>query len=631
MPVDCEDTFYGEHSRGIYGEDYWIIDDTRKIAICTVPKAGRHILDRSYLAVTEHRPSYYLDSKMQDEEVDIEIERLVKRLKDFDSYNKQQVKDENYLPFFIISEKYKRAILSRHPFERLYSLWSDMFKLSHHETHVRFSSKNKLMTALLTEIKKYELPKTAPPAGYSCNFEAFLHYVANQNFNEIDNLFLPTSTICQPCSNDVDYVAFGSSLNEDLVGLFEKLLDREVGENMDDNLDYDPWAETDGADGIEFEDDLDDDDDFSFALDPEDFETGEKNFNKPDANKSKFKTKARRLHSNQDDWLDESDDLGDADYEVSQELESEAEAGENQGEELSEENKYKGDGKHHHHAHKTSEEDSEDDEEDEDEAAEDKAEDQGDVEADDSDEDSEDGESDEQDESEDDESADETEDGEDELPECEDEPEPETTDEESSDEEKDKNSEDDSENDSEDASDEDSEDDSKKEPKCRPKKTAEELWNEERDANHEKLDANDFEGGIHSRKRRSFSYNRVNEQYIGYIEDHEAIQEINRNLETYSRLQVYNKDTQVKEIYQKLFHKNETLGTILYQKYKWDFMLFGFTTTGYFLTGEVQEETMAERREEESIKNMMEELMAKKKISRVHHSHDYSDANLQLH
>lgn len=258
MPVECNDE--GEENgvnpgQDLFGSFNWVTDPLRKLAICAPPKTGSSTFQRAYLALAKNKIEFYLNQTM-DSWVDSWDGIVFKRLPHvhIESVPPYDQRDGSY----VFQTNWTRIIAARHPFERLYSSWKTIFSLENWN-HIPNEENNRwqkyrndidlyeLQASKIVDVhgghlKKINIEEYMPMDGRMfkkpniinqelwerkenmvTTFIAFLHYIASVDFMWIDPTFLPLSMTCQPCANDISYIAKIETLSDDITHAFNRV------------------------------------------------------------------------------------------------------------------------------------------------------------------------------------------------------------------------------------------------------------------------------------------------------------------------------------------------------------------------------------------------------------------------
>ena len=221
-----------------------LTDKNRKMLICMPEKSGCTTYQRFYQSII-HRDLNYLNPKTLDQ--DKIRHESNKKYDSFYIYEatprmlKMKFSDEVALANESPEEKkFTKTINLRHPFERLYSGWKDKFN-SNHKDCDRFVAvfKKKIDAYELDQSHKFigrkncKLSNTLKSKGQPkmlTTFYAFLSYIEDTSFFEINQHFLPISLICTPCDIEIeqggwDFVSTSDTLSVDSVEAFRLMLD----------------------------------------------------------------------------------------------------------------------------------------------------------------------------------------------------------------------------------------------------------------------------------------------------------------------------------------------------------------------------------------------------------------------
>ena len=202
----------------------------------------------SYLAIAKNKVDYYLNQTEWVNTWDNVIYKRIPRTH-IDSVPPYDKRDGSY----VFGKNWTRIINARHPFDRLYSGWSDKFNLTIYGEDAEFIKYKEAIDVfelqaskvidvnggtgkkVYTEEHEYDYNRFTKPEDVTnmelwirpkkmvTTFIAFLHYIANTEFKYIDPHFLPTSMICQPCATDFSWISQQETLSEDIVHSFNKV------------------------------------------------------------------------------------------------------------------------------------------------------------------------------------------------------------------------------------------------------------------------------------------------------------------------------------------------------------------------------------------------------------------------
>ena len=65
--------------------------------------------------------------------------------------------------------------------------------------------------------------------------------------------------------------------------------------------------------------------------------------------------------------------------------------------------------------------------------------------------------------------------------------------------------------------------------------------------------------------------------------DLEILKKFKKDMDNYKALKPYKTSMSAKRVFNEISERNRTLVELAYEKYRWDFKLFGYTTEGYMM------------------------------------------------
>ena len=123
----------------------------------------------------------------------------------------------------LLKPGWTRVLNIRHPFDRLYSGWRDKFNPNNHDCD-RFVRKFKPAIDRYEENQKHikiGLKTCKNQTGMMVTFQAFLRYIVDIPFNQVNQHFLPINHICTPCdilfSEEAENLEASSKIEWDII------------------------------------------------------------------------------------------------------------------------------------------------------------------------------------------------------------------------------------------------------------------------------------------------------------------------------------------------------------------------------------------------------------------------------
>lgn len=201
---------------------HWIIDKERNFAACIVPKAASTSFQKMYMAINQREIAYLIRNKVTRHEYNPEfsekdVTRKPERFHDNEKYGGFLADGDSQLNNIVY-----KILLTRHPFERLYSGFKDKFDFTKPNVIEAFKPTSDLIKN--SNIYNFRSAKLEPiPIGFDINFHSFLNYIASTTSEENNAHFRPTSSICPICYKNLkyDYIVKQESLNEDMLLAFK--------------------------------------------------------------------------------------------------------------------------------------------------------------------------------------------------------------------------------------------------------------------------------------------------------------------------------------------------------------------------------------------------------------------------
>ena len=255
---------------------HWLSDQTRSMSVCLVPKSGSTVFQKAYLSIANKELGYLQSTKFNL----LYNPNLNQKIKPIGG-----IADKNVLTTFLKETSTAKAILLRHPFQRLYSGFNDKFNFVDKPGYKEiFGPVAEIIKTKYTEEEYliYPNPGSQISNKIKVSFESFLKYIVATASESLDPHFMPASVLCPVCDVDTHTTNFPYDLiikEEDLMNFeglnmiynFEILLsnpnhnqnyqeDVDFIDNvnsfyknrLDTNYDFGIFAKKNHADGLEF-------------------------------------------------------------------------------------------------------------------------------------------------------------------------------------------------------------------------------------------------------------------------------------------------------------------------------------------------------------------------------------------
>ena len=190
-----------------------ILDESRKLAFCFVPKVACTNFKRIFLglagivkpAEVYNLSGYAVHKKHIDD---------LKLLKDFNIEERDN-----------ITAQYKKFMFVRDPLERLLSAYRNKFET--HPNKARRANFFELVKQVYIEhpMRRKERNIIAKLENKTLPFQDFLYFILDhlELKGQVDEHFMPTTTLCNPCKIKYDYIGHYEHLNDEADKIFRDL------------------------------------------------------------------------------------------------------------------------------------------------------------------------------------------------------------------------------------------------------------------------------------------------------------------------------------------------------------------------------------------------------------------------